>query len=82
MTLPLVTASRRRRKETSWGARPGLVGEPLRILEMWTGRPVRVDRTRRWVKAWCPVKRKNSGLSPDMAVDGEVLVSEIDCWNS
>lgn len=47
MEEPLVMASRRRRKEISWGARPGEVGEEERIWEMWTGRPVSVERTRR-----------------------------------
>jgi len=68
MELPLVMASSRRRKETSWGARPGCVGDELRILEICTGRPVRVDRTSRWTKDLCPVKRRNSGKEVDMAV--------------
>ena len=64
-----MTASRRRRKETSCEAKPGLVGEDDRILEMCTGRPVRVDKTRRWVKCLWPVKRRNSGFLSDMAND-------------
>lgn len=53
--------SRRRRKETSWGARPGFVGEEDRICEMWTGFPVRVESTSRWVRDLWVVKRRNSG---------------------
>jgi hypothetical protein len=53
--------SRRRRKEISWGARPGLVGEEERIWEMWMGFPVKVERTRRWVRDLWVVKRRNSG---------------------
>lgn len=66
MEEPLVTASRRRRRDISWGARPGWVGEEERILEMCTGRPVRVERTRRWAKDLCPVKRRNSVPGPDI----------------
>lgn len=48
---PFVMESRRRRKEISCGARPtALVGEEDRIWEMWMGRPVKVERTRRWVR--------------------------------
>jgi hypothetical protein len=46
---PLVIDSRRRRKEISCGASPGVV-EELRIWEMWRGRPVKVERIRRWVR--------------------------------
>lgn len=66
MEEPLVTASRRRRKETSCGARPGFVGEELRILEMWMGRPVRVAMVRRRVKDRWPVNRRYSGEEPDI----------------
>lgn len=54
---PLVTASRRRRNEISWGARPGFDGELERIWEMWTGLPVRVARTRRYARFFCDVRR-------------------------
>ena len=53
--------SRRRRKETSWGARPGLDGEEDRICEIWIGFPVRVESTSRWVRDLWVVKRRNSG---------------------
>lgn len=66
MELPLVTASRRRRKEISLGERPGFVGDELRILEMWTGRPVSVDRVSRCVNERCPVNRRNSGVESAM----------------
>ncbi len=59
-------ASRRRRKEISCAARPGLVGEDERICEMWTGRPVRVERTRRCARELWPVKRRNSGADAVM----------------
>jgi len=45
-----VILSRRRRKEISCGARPGFVGDEERIWEIWMGRPVSVERTRRWVR--------------------------------
>lgn len=61
MELPLVMASRSRRKDISCGARPGLVGDVLRILDMCTGRPVRVERVRRLVNDRWPVNRRNSG---------------------
>lgn len=66
MELPLVTASSRRKKEISWGARPGFVGDVLRIFEMWIGLPVSVERIRRWVKDLCPVNRRNSGVEFDI----------------
>jgi hypothetical protein len=53
--------SRSRRKETSCGARPGCVGDEERICEIWIGRPVRVERTRRWVRDLWVVKRRYSG---------------------
>ena len=53
--------SRSRKKEISCGARPGLVGEEERICEMWIGLPVRVEKTRRWVRCLWVVKRRNSG---------------------
>ena len=53
--------SKRRRKDISWGARPGDVGEEERICEMWIGFPVRVERTRRVVRCWWVVKRRYSG---------------------
>lgn len=59
--------SRRRRKDTSCGARPtALVGEEERICEIWMGRPVRVERTRRCVKDWWVVNRKYSGAGAAM----------------
>lgn len=57
MWEPLVTASSIRRKETSEGERPGLVGLDGRICEMWIGRPRSVERTSRRGSAWCEVKR-------------------------
>lgn len=62
MELPLVTASRRRRKETSWLASPGLVGDDGRICDILTGLPVSVERTRRCRRDLCPVKR-NGGCA-------------------
>jgi hypothetical protein len=53
--------SSKRRKEISWGARPGALVEVERMREMWMGRPARVERTRRWVKDLWVVKRRNSG---------------------
>jgi hypothetical protein len=47
MEEPLVIDSRSRRKEISCGASPVCVGDDDRICEMCTGRPVRVERTRR-----------------------------------
>lgn len=47
MELPFVTASSSRRNEISGGLNPGFVGDDDRILEMCTGRPVRVDNIRR-----------------------------------
>ena len=58
MIEPLVMVSRRRRKETSWVARPGWVGDEERMFEMRMGRPVRVERIRRCVRYLCPVNRR------------------------
>ena len=58
MWEPLVRDSRRRRKEISWGARPGDVGEFERIWEIWTARPRRVERTRREARDLWPVRRR------------------------
>jgi len=52
--------SRRRRKDISWGARPGVVEEE-RIWETWMGRPVRVERTSRWLKDLWVVNRRYWG---------------------
>lgn len=73
-----MTASRRRRKETSWGASPGAVGDELRMPEMWTGLPVKVERMRRWVNDLWPVRRRYSGFGVDMAqiVDCTALCPE------
>lgn len=65
MEEPLVIDSSRRRKEISWGARPGVV-DWERIWEMWRGRPVRVERTRRWVRERWLVKRRYSGGGADI----------------
>ncbi len=64
-----MTASSSRRKDISCGARPGCVGEELRLLEMWMGRPVNVNYTRRCVKALWPVNRRNSLFVSDMMGD-------------
>lgn len=80
MELPLVTASRRRKKEISWGARPGFVGDELRILEMWIGRPVSVDRISRCVKDRCPVNRRNSGVEFDILLLFWGVSSESQCF--
>lgn len=42
------------------------MGEELRILEMWMGRPVRVAMVRRRVKDRWPVNRRYSGEEPDI----------------
>lgn len=57
--------SRSRRKEISWGASPGVVDEE-RICEMWRGRPVRVERTRRCVSDLCVVNRRYWGVGADI----------------
>lgn len=62
--------SRRRRKEISCAARPGLVGDEERIWEMWIGRPVRVERTRRWARDLWVVKRRNSGAGAAIVFGG------------
>ena len=56
MMLPFVTASSKRRKDTSCVARPGCVGDVARILEMRIGLPVRVESVRRSVKCFTPLK--------------------------
>lgn len=61
MCEPLVMDSRRRRKETSWGARPGAVGEDERIWVMRMGRPVKVASTRRWTRYFEPVNFRGAG---------------------
>jgi hypothetical protein len=61
-----VTVSRRRRREISKGARPGFVGEELRILETYIGLPVKVERTSRCARKRCPVKRTKTGFCDDM----------------
>lgn len=44
------------------------MGDEERIWETCIGRPVSVERTRRWVRDLCVVKRKNSGLGVVMIV--------------
>lgn len=89
MEEPLVMDSSRRRKEISWGARPGVVDEE-RIWETWSGRPVSVERTRRCVSDLWLVKRRYSGGGADMlrvwcvkvsvvAEDKKVMVSQLFC---
>ena len=58
MAAPLVIVSRRRISETSWGLRPGFVGEEGRMSEMRTGVPVRVERTRRVGSCWWDWRRR------------------------
>jgi hypothetical protein len=58
--------SRSRRKEISCGASPGCVGDEERICEMWRGRPVKVESTRRCVRDLCVVNRRNSGAGAAM----------------
>ena len=65
---PLVTASRRRRKEISCGARPGEDGELGRMEVIWMERPVRVERTRRVVMEDWVVKRRGLRDSSAMVV--------------
>ena len=57
MWEPFVTASRRRKKDISYGARPRFVGEEDRISDMRTARPVSVERSSRWAKNRWVVKR-------------------------
>lgn len=61
-----MTASSRRRKETSWLARPGLVGEDGRICDILTGRPVSVERIRRCRKDLWPVNRSGGCVVVDI----------------
>lgn len=61
MCEPFVTASSRRSRLTSWGARPGAVGEEERICEMRIGRPVRVARMRRCARYLWPVNLRGGG---------------------
>lgn len=77
MTEPLVMLSRRRRKDISCGARPGLVGEEERICEMWTGRPVKVERTSRCVRDLCVVNRRNSGAGAAILCCGVKVFKEV-----
>jgi hypothetical protein len=63
MEEPFVTASRRRRKETSGGERPGCACDEERICDTRMGRPVRVERIRRVARCRWPVKRTSCGVS-------------------
>lgn len=78
IVVPLVMLSRRRRKEISCGARPGFVGEEERMLEIATGRPVSVERTSRWARDLCDVKRRYSGAGAAIVLCGLVRCAGCD----
>lgn len=68
-------ASRRRRKETSWGARPGAECDEERICDMRTVRPVRVARTSRCARCLEPVNLRAGGPEGAAMVGGLVRVA-------
>lgn len=64
MILPFVTASSRRRKDTSCDAKPGCVGDVERIFDIRIGLPVRVESVSLSVKYLTPVKCSDWLWSP------------------
>lgn len=62
MCEPFVMDSRRRRKDTSCGARPGAVCEDALICDTRIGLPVRVAKTSRWTRYLDPVNLSGGRL--------------------
>lgn len=49
-------------------------------MEMWIGRPVRVERTSLWANDLCPVKRRNSVVWPDIVAVALGLYFGVVVW--
>ena len=62
MCEPFVMDSSRRRKDTSCGARPGDVCDDALICDIRMGLPVRVAKTRRWMRYFDPVNLRGGAV--------------------